>query len=249
MNTQETVNSVVHAIKLLEQFHNGEGLRASEISKRIGVPRATTYRLLKTLMAHQLVIQGEDKKYRLTLRLLELGNAALSIPNLQQIVAPFLIELAELTGETGHFSIVDGYHVGYIAKKDSPNPFRMLSHVGWRGPLHATASGKILLAHAKSEYVDHVIGRGLEAFTANTITDPVQMKQEIANARENGFAIDDEEQSEGLLCHAVPVSLGEQIGALSVSGLKSRILQRLTQAEIISILQEKSMQITQKLGR
>src|SRR5579875_988067 len=143
MSTNEGVHSIVHAIRILEQFHCGEGLSASELSQRVGIPRATVHRILKTLVLHQILIQGADKKYRLTLRLLEMGSAALSIPSLQEVVDPFLVSLVEATEETAHFSILDGYHVGYIAKKESPHPFRMLSHVGWRGPLHATASGKV----------------------------------------------------------------------------------------------------------
>jgi IclR family acetate operon transcriptional repressor len=248
MAANEGVNSVVHTIRILEQFKNGEGLSATEISKLVGIPRATTYRLLKTLVLHQILIQSEDKKYRLTLRLMELGNAALAIPSLQQVIYPYLVSLVDITGETGHFSVLDGYNVGYIAKKESPHPFRMLSYVGWRGPLHATASGKILLSFADAAFIDHVLGQGMQAFTSYTIKNPILFKQEIAKIRMEKFAVDDEELSEGLLCFSVPVFLGEKrIAALSVSGPKQRMLQNMTKQEIVTILHQHSESIADKL--
>lgn len=248
MTSNEGVNSVVHAIRILDQFQSGEGLSVSEISKRIGIPRATTYRLLNTFILHQILLKGEDKKYRLTLRLMELGQAALSIPTLQQIVDPFLAELTDITGETGHFSILDGYHVGYIAKKESSSPFRMLSYIGWRGPLHATASGKILLAYSNSDYIEKVLTQKLPAFTTKTITDPVRLKREIEKVRKEKYAVDDEELSEGLLCISVPVELGKnQMAAISISGPKQRILQNNALEDILNILHEKSKCISDKL--
>jgi DNA-binding IclR family transcriptional regulator len=171
MTTHEGVHSVVHTIRILEQFQSGEGLSASELSQRVGIPRATVHRILKTLVLHQILRQNNDKKYRLTLRLMELGNAALAIPSLQQLVDPFLTALVEATEETAHFSILDGYQVGYIAKKESPHQFRMLSHIGWRGPLHATASGKTLLSFSDENFIQSVIERPLLACTDHTITD------------------------------------------------------------------------------
>lgn len=248
MATNEGVHSVIHTIRVLEQFENGEGLSASEISQRVGIPRATTYRILKTLILHQILVQGSDKKYRLTLRLMELGQAALAIPTLQYIVQPFLVSIVETTEETGHFSILDGYHVGYVAKHESPHPFRMLSHVGWRGPLHATASGKIFLAHSNEDFIRSVCDRGLETYTDRTITDPLALKQELQKIRTAKFAVDDEELSEGLMCISVPVLLGQnRIGALSVSGPKQRIAQKWTNDEIVNVLREESERITDKL--
>ncbi|MBP1083959.1 MULTISPECIES: IclR family transcriptional regulator [Bacillus] len=247
MPVTEGVNSVVHAIRILEQFKNGAGLSAGEISKLTGIPRATVYRLLKTLSLQQIVRQGDDKKYRLTLRLMELGNAALAIPSLQQTVYPFLVSLSDITGETGHFSVLDGYHVGYIAKKESPHPFRMLSYIGWRGPLHATAAGKMLLSYSNSDFIDSVLDQKLHQYTSHTITDPDRLRQEIENIRSSKYAIDDEELSEGLLCFSVPVFFEEKaIGSLSVSGPKQRLLQKTTD-EFIEILNQKSEGITKKL--
>ncbi|WP_047153979.1 IclR family transcriptional regulator [Aneurinibacillus tyrosinisolvens] len=249
MSSTEGVHSVVHAIRILEQFQNGEGLNATEISQRIGIPRATTYRILKTLILHHILIQGSDKKYRLTLRLMELGNAALAIPSLQQVVDPFLVSLVEETEETAHFSILDGYHVGYIAKKESPHPFRMLSYVGWRGPLHATASGKVLLAYSDEGVIESVLNRPLQAYTQNTITDPFTLKRELQKIRSFKFASEDEELSEGLACISVPVFLSEnQIGALSVSGPKERITHKVSKEEIVNLLHQRSKSITDILN-
>jgi DNA-binding IclR family transcriptional regulator len=247
MNNQEGVHSVVHAIRILEQFQNGEGISASQLSQSIGVPRATVYRILKTLVLHGILRQDPDKKYRLTLRLLELGNAALTISSLQQMVEPFLVKFVEETEETAHFSIIDGYNVGYIAKRESPHPFRMLSHVGWRGPLHATASGKVLLSFSDKDFIQSVIDKPLEEFTASTITDPSLLKQELQKIKDRKYAEENEELSEGLACIAVPVFLKvKQVAALSVSGPKHR-MEKFSKEKLVELLHETSKQITDKM--
>ncbi len=247
MNNQEGVHSVVHAIRILEQFQNGEGISASELSQKVGIPRATVYRIVKTLVLHGILRQDPDKKFRLTLRLLELGNAALTLPSLQQTVEPFLVKLVEKTEETVHFSIIDGYHVGYISKQESPHPFRMLSHVGWRGPLHATASGKALLSYSDEDFIQSVIDQPLKAFTESTITEPSLLKKELQKIKNRKYAEENEELSEGLSCIAVPVFLKEkQLAALSVSGPKHR-MEKLNKEKLIELLHETSNQIADKM--
>ncbi len=247
MTTNEGIHSVVHTIRILEQFQNGEGLSASDLAQRVGIPRATVHRILKTLVLHQILRQDNDKKYRLTLRLMKLGNAALSTPSLQQLVNPLLNSLVDATQETAHFSVLDGYQVGYVAKQESPHQFRMLSYVGWRGPLHATASGKVLLSFSDEELIHSVLEKPLEAYTDHTITDPLTLRQEIQGIRTNKYAEEDEELSDGLTCIAVPVVLtNRQIGALSVSGPKHRMKQ-LDKAKIVDLLHQMSDEITKKL--
>ncbi|UOF91137.1 IclR family transcriptional regulator C-terminal domain-containing protein [Fodinisporobacter ferrooxydans] len=114
--------------------------------------------------------------------------------------------------------------------------------------MHATASGKILLSYSSEDFVDSVLTRELPAFTERTITDPITLRQELSKIRSAEFAVDDEELSVGLMCISVPVFFGEgQIGALSVSGPKQRITQKLTIAEIVRTLRHKSECITEKL--
>ncbi|WP_392394097.1 IclR family transcriptional regulator [Paraburkholderia caledonica] len=104
------------------------------MAQSLDLPRATVYRLLKTLAQKEWIVQ-DDKTYRLSLRLAELfrGAGASAEAVLAEQVTPLLQRLVNETGETAHFAALDGDRVVYLAKVDSPHPIRMFSQVGWRG--------------------------------------------------------------------------------------------------------------------
>ncbi len=221
-----TVNSVEHAIRLVELLAGSEQLLGvSQIAQALALPRATVYRLLKTLTQREWVVQ-DDKTYRLSLRLAGLfsGAGASAGAALAERLTPLLHRLVGETGETAHFAVLDGDRVVYLAKVDSPHPIRMFSQAGWRGPLHATGVGKVLLAAAEAQYLPRICADGLERFTAHTIVDPARLTAELARIREQGYALDAEELIDGLTCVAVPVVSGGQVrGAVSVAGPTGRL--------------------------
>jgi IclR family acetate operon transcriptional repressor len=221
------VNSVDHALRLIACLAEAERPQGvSDLARALDLPRPTIYRLLGTLLEHQVVVR-DDKSYRLGLRLLELGGKALSAVSLQAVCLPFLTELVERTGETAHFAVLDGEQAGYVAKVDSAHPIRMSSHVGWRGPLHATAVGKVLLAWSPPELLARITSGALTRYTEQTIVDADVLAAEIAKVRRQGFAIDSEELLDGLVCIAAPVRSGARlVGAASVSGPALRVRQQ-----------------------
>ena len=219
-----TINSVDHALRLLEALHAAQPLSVSELARRLGLPRPTVYRLLRTLGSHGLLVQ-EGTSYRLSLRLLELASTALDVSSLQVAAHPVLSDLAAQTGETAHFAVLDGDQVGYVAKVDSRHPIRMFSHVGWRGPLHATGVGKVLLAWSDASLLGRVLGGKLEAYTPCTLTGKAELSAEIEKVRKNGHAVDREELIAGLVCVAAPVLVRTRlVGAVSVAGPVARLV-------------------------
>lgn len=221
-----TVNSVEHAIRLVELMAGSENvLGVSQMAQSLDLPRATVYRLLKTLAQREWVIQ-DDKMYRLSFRLAGLfhGASAGAEIALAERLTPLLHRLVNETGETAHFAVLDVDRVVYLAKVDSPHPIRMFSQVGWRGPLHATGVGKVLLASTEAKLLPRICDQGLERFTPNTIVEQARLKKELAQIRRQGYALDAEELIAGLTCVAVPVLIGEQVrGAISVAGPTARI--------------------------
>lgn len=221
-----TVNSVEHAIRLVELLAGSkQALGVSQLAQSLELPRATVYRLLKTLAQREWIIQ-DDKTYRLSFRLAGLfqGVGAGAEAALAERIAPLLHQLVSETGETAHFAVLDGDRVVYLTKVDSPHPIRMFSEHGWRGPLHATGAGKMLLASAEATLLARVCDAGLERYTARTIVDPAQLQAELARIRKQGYALDAEELIDGLTCVAVPViSAGQVRGAISVAGPTSRL--------------------------
>jgi IclR family acetate operon transcriptional repressor len=221
-----TVNSVEHAIRLVELLAgSAQLLSVSQMAQALELPRATVYRLLKTLAQQEWVIQ-EDKTYRLSLRLAGLfhGAGAGAQAALAERMTPLLHQLVNETGETAHFAALDGDRVVYLAKVDSPHPIRMFSQIGWRGPLHATGVGKALLAATDAKLIARICAQGLQRYTPNTIVEQAQLEAELAHIRKQGYALDDEELIDGLTCVAVPVMSEEQVrGAISVAGPTARL--------------------------
>ncbi|EJM67412.1 transcriptional regulator [Pseudomonas sp. GM49] len=231
-----TINSVEHAIRLVELLASSENvLGVSQMAQSLDLPRATIYRLLKTLAQQEWVIQ-EEKTYRLSLRLTGLfhGVGAGAEAALAERIKPLLQQLVNKTGESAHFAALDGDRIVYLARVDSPHPIRMFSQVGWRGPLHATAVGKALLASNEAKFLAKICEHGLERFTPKTIVGKEQLRTELAKIREQGYALDDEELIDGLTCVAVPVISEEQVrGAISVAGPTARIGDPKILAEIL----------------
>ncbi len=219
------VNSVEHALRLiahLAQEAAAQGATATELTRELGLPRPTVYRVLTTLQSQGWVTR-ESRRYRLTLRLLELAESAFSMTTMQAVCQPHLAELARSTGETAHFAVLDGVKAGYIAKVDGEHAIRMSSHVGWRGPLHATAVGKVLLAWSEPSITEALLAQPLERYTDKTLVDSLKLVAELGRVRSQGYAIDDEELLQGLVCVAAPViAQGRLLGAISISGPDSR---------------------------
>ena len=239
-----TINSVSHAIKVLELLAERGSLGLSTLSEEVSLPRATALRVLNTLSQHGLVTR-DGKKYRLTLRLLDIALNIQSAGHLQAVTEPLLRELVSRTGETAHFAVLDGDCAGYIAKVDSPHPLRMFSRVGWRGPLHATGLGKAMLP-----YVDPTVRKqlSLTRYTAHTITTHAALEREVQRIAAQGYAVDDEELIDGLRCFAVPITSGVRLlGALSVAGPASRVTLERT-PELIRALQESAEELKGRIS-
>jgi DNA-binding IclR family transcriptional regulator len=139
---------------------------------------------------------------------------------------PELRRLSDEVGETCHLAVLDDGMVLYVDKAESSRSLRMPSQVGRRLHAHCTALGKVLLAYLSSEQLDRVIEQhGLPRMTSHTITDPVALRVELAQIREHGFSMDDEELEDGLRCIAAPIRRydGTVIASLSLAGPMQRI--------------------------
>jgi IclR family acetate operon transcriptional repressor len=143
------------------------------------------------------------------------------------LALPFLEELMQVSQETANLVMLEGNSAVYIEQVSPPSRIlRIFTEPGNRIPLHSCGTGKILLAYQSPRLVDFVIARtGLPRHTVSTITDPSQLKTELEKVREDGYAIDFEEQEEGVRCLAAPVfgPDGEVFAAMSISGPASRL--------------------------
>ena len=217
------MGSVERAFSILEAVVSKQdsGLSFIEIVNETGTPKATAHRILKDLVRMGfLSFTQETGRYRGSLKLAGLGAEVMANFDLRSHAHPHLIDLRRETDHTCHLGIREGEIGVYVDKVVSHDyGIKLFSEIGKSFPLHCTGLGKSLLAHTKPEITEEILSKPLDARTHNTITDPGELKRELARVREQGYAVDHEEITRGLICVAAPCFLNADklIGAISVT--------------------------------
>jgi DNA-binding IclR family transcriptional regulator len=214
--------SVQRALEVLDFFSVEQSeLSLADISKRMRLHKSSVHRILRTLeAAGYLQWDAGTRRYRLSLKLLDLANRVLGRYDLRATAGPFMEELAATTGEIVHLSILDGTEIVYLEKKGTGQVLTVATKVGGRHPAYASAMGKVLLASLAPERIDELFaGRPLAALTARTITDRGALRRELERIRAEGYAVDDEEAFPGIRCVAAPICDpgGRVVAALSAT--------------------------------
>lgn len=216
------------AFSVLDIFlKNNAPMSMTEISEELHFYPSTIHRLLDTLKYGGYVEQDSStQKYQLGLKLIELGMARLNQIDLVKESKPFLKELSKKINETVHLAILEDTEVLYLAKEESTQTIRMISYVGKRAPLHCTSLGKVLLAFLPSYKRDKILEK-IELFklTENTIISKQNLIEELNRIKQQGFALDIEENEKFVRCIAAPIKnyQGKVIAAASISGPSYRI--------------------------
>ncbi len=220
------VSSVLKAIQILEALGNNENLGVTELSRNLGFPKSSVHSILETLASEGLVEKvPETSKYHLGLKLIELGNRAQLNLDICKISHPYLKNLNKLTDETVHLTVLDNDEVLYVDCIESEQWLRTYSVIGLRAPLYCTSVGKAVLANLDYTHALNIIReKGLQRITDNTITDENTMIKELETIRNKGYAIDNMEHEDQLVCVGAPIrnAKGEAFASISVSGPATR---------------------------
>jgi DNA-binding IclR family transcriptional regulator len=215
------VEAVERAIAVLDALADSVELGTNEIARRTGINASSVSRLLSTLGAAGLVDQvDETGRYRLGLRLVELGNAALQRIDVRELARPHLRALVAATGETATLSVPGEEFAITVDFVRSPASVQSVAQVGRPSVPHATATGKVLLAFGRV-----ALPKGtLRSYTSNTVVVRAQLEREVARVRRQGWAQAVREREEDLNAIAAPVrdADGELVAVLGVQGPASR---------------------------
>ena len=222
----QPVKSADRALDVLEALARAPHRRAlGQLARELGIPKSSLHGILRT-MARRGWVETDpgDARFGLGVRALQVGAAYVEADDTISLLTGVLDELAAEFGETVHLGRLDGADVVYLAKRESTHPLRLFSAIGRRLPAHATALGKALLAERPE---NHLTGRPdgrLTALTRHTITDPDALRADLTATRERGYAVDREENTDGIVCFAVAVPLrSPAVDAISVSVPASRV--------------------------
>lgn len=220
------VRSVERAMQILSAFdseHTGRGV--SEIARSTGLHKATTHRIMMTLLNGGFLERAPDGGFRLGLRVVELGLGALRRLDLRRAAFPYMQQLVERFNETCDLGIYDRGAVLYVEVVHSEHSLTIAARVGRRLPAYCTASGRVFLAFLPPEVVEPVLSGRLAPCTSSTIMSRAELQVELEATRRRGYALDDEEFEDGIRAVSAPIRdiNGNVIAALSMPGPVSRM--------------------------
>jgi|ERR1700722_748763 len=223
----------------------------AELCPALGLHKSTAHRLMMVLEQHRLVVKSaETGRYKLGLRLYELGSRAIDGLDLRGRARPYLVKLQERFGETVFFCILDEGQVFYMEKVESQQSVRTACTVGSRAPAYCTAVGKAMLSELPDAEVAAIVRKsGLKAITPKTITTLARLKSELKAVTLRGYAIDDEEKEDGLRCVGASVRAHSRklSAAMSISGPAFRMTRERI-PEIGQALMEAADNLSAELG-
>src|SRR5215472_17127100 len=191
-------------MRLLDIVAEGpaEGLSLSDLARSLGASKSTTLALARTLTAAGVLRDSRPgPRYCLGTTLIRLGDITRGQLPLGDICRPVLLDLADFTKMTSRVAICDEGYPVFIERIDGPGGVRFHTPLGQREVPHASAAGKAMLAMMTQEQVRTVCEQtGLQARTGHTITDLESLLANLAAVRDQGYAVDDEEDAEGIFC-------------------------------------------------
>ncbi|MBU8918050.1 IclR family transcriptional regulator [Bacillus sp. FJAT-29953] len=250
--SERLIQSIERAADVLEIFltTNSE-LSVKEISEKVNLSKSTVHGIIKTLEHRGYLQQNpDDLKYRLGIKLFELGNFVGKHLDIRSIARPIIKDLVNELNETVHLVLLNRNEIIYIEKEDGPRTLTMYSHIGKRAPVHCTGVGKAILANLSDQEVDRLLSiQNLQSFTEFTMTDKEEIKNHLKSIRECGYAVDDEEIELGLKCIAAPIfnHQGNVIASISCAAPKIRLdEERLP--KVIAGIRKAALEISKALG-
>jgi IclR family transcriptional regulator, KDG regulon repressor len=221
------LTSLEKALRVIDAVAKARSVGLRELAAEVKFPPSTVHRLLALLTASRYLTQDpETKKYRLSLKFLELGSAVRDDLDVITAARPHMTTLMEATSETVNLALFDGAGIVYVDQVANSNAFlRMFTRVGARTPLYCTGVGKACLAGLPEEFVTaywHSTEKKL--YTDKTITDEARLRRELEFIRAQGYAVDNEEMEIGVRCVASAIRQHKSgiVAAVSISGPSSR---------------------------
>jgi len=202
--------SVQKAFKILHTIaDSSSGVGVSELAKQLKIGKSTVHGITCSLEELGVLVRDPvDKRYNLGYTLLEIGRKSYGRIEWREIARAPMERLMEKVGETIFLGIMNGDHITILDVVESHNEMKITSPPGTRLPLLAGATGKVFLSQFDEKKAREIIQKvGLMKFTSKSVTDPKAFLKEVIEAKEKGYAIDDEEYLLGVRAIAVPIRL------------------------------------------
>ncbi len=222
------VQSAERIFQVMEMLANGGEMGLMELSTALDLHKSTVHRLLMSLIYMGYAKQDETtQKYMLSYKIVSMAGKVLDRMDILQVAKPYMERLSDLSGETVHLVQREGNNILYIYKIEAKiGTIRMVSHVGMVHPMYCSGVGKAIMAALPEHAVKQIWNESIiEKKTDKTITDFERMREVLGDAKQKGYALDDEENEKGVRCIAACLYGCRQEAkyAFSISGPTSRM--------------------------
>lgn len=225
-------------------------LGVTDIYEHNRLPKTTIFMILNTLEDLNYVQRTDDGKYRLTLKLYNVGKDMLSMLDIRSAAKPVMERLASKLRYTVHLAMMEKGIAVYIEKVKGPGFVQFSTEIGQSMHLHNSGVGKAMAAYLPEEELDHWLEvHGMPAATEKTITDPERLKTYLETVRKAGYAVEDEEGEAGIRCIAAPIVdlTGRTIASLSITALRSELPSE-SFDKVGQTIKERALTISRSLG-
>lgn len=253
VEARESLVTLRRGLALLEALAaapSTRGLDHATLARRVGFQRSTLYRYLAFLQEAGFVEEAQRSgRYRLGPRVLYLA-ATMHQREFSELAREYVNTLRHRTGETAHATVYDHPYSVTVLISEREAPFGPRVLLGSRRPLHASASGKIFLAHAEQRRVDAYLAGPLPARTSTTITEVGELRRVMSEVRAKGWAIDQGESYDGICGLAAPVIdfAGDVVGTLSITVATDRLPDDRVR-QLVTPLVEEAASLSERMGR
>jgi DNA-binding IclR family transcriptional regulator len=222
------VGSVLRAMRLLDLFDRGRPeMSLAEFARRSGYSKSTTYRLLVTLVEAGWLERSPAGAFRLTIKAFQVGSVLVDSLELRQEAAPIMAKMAAELDEAVYLVVAAGTRAVCLERIDSGQGVRMADlYVGGSQPLNLGAGPRALLAFDQDRLLPPLLDEGLSKRTQYSLADPADLLRDLAETRQRGYSISDEDVTAGIGAIGAPIlgSDGVAVAALSFGGLRQHVL-------------------------
>jgi IclR family KDG regulon transcriptional repressor len=253
MSEENGSNAVARALSILEAVaESSNGLTNSDLSRRLKMPRSSASYILRVLEKRDYLQRDAGGKYRLGLKLMSLTGGAMTHLDVREAAKPILSEFLKKSRlPEVHLAVLDNGRAVYIEKIEDEKSFiKMDIWVGHRLPVHTTAIGKVLVSFLSEDEILRILElRGMERKTRKSITTPQKFLREAERVRKYGFAVDDEENAEGVRCIAAPIfdAKGKVVAALGTSSVIMHI-DKTHLPKIVDLVKKSAAKVSRQMG-
>jgi DNA-binding IclR family transcriptional regulator len=214
------IKALAKALKVLECFKESPEMGISEISKKMDIYKSNVYDILSTFESLGYVGQNKNGKYHLGFKILELSHVITGYMGFRRNAYPYMLKIAEKTGETVYLGVPDGTDVLYLEAAYPSSVFNTRSMLGERAPMYCTGIGKAILASLSKDMWEMVFALPKTQFTENTLVDKQMLHDSLMETLSCGYSLDDMEHEHGVKCVGAAIinDLGEVVAGISISG-------------------------------